>query len=793
MFACCIFTFLYVHAEESAGGLLFTSSKEKVDKRTSLLLFSDKFQKFENTFTLSFDLSILNSSQFGHIFHIINDSKQEVEFVFVNFYGVDSMYLDFHSPITHKSVQVPITKEDIDKESILHFDINFDLKADKASITFNNKVYICQPVGLENPSRLQFAFGLYGLNLDVPQMLIKNLHIRQEKGKSFFFPLDESAGGFAYDKIEKNKALVKNPEWIVNKHYFWQYRGRFTIGDKAGISYDEMNNCIRISDNDSLYYLYLRYDNVTRSKNDSAFDLTDSHLESNLLHSNTFSSQEGDVYRFGGYINHSYSNKIYLHNKKNSEWEPVDFTGDTIMPRFYSASGDGAGQDEKLLFGGFGNETGKEEHGGRNLYDLYVLNLIHKTITNLWNIKEIPKTEFIPSSNLILSKDKKYFYALCYAHQIAKTVGYLYRFDMKTGAYEIMSDSIGFTSEDMSTSVNLFFNRQLNEFYAVIQDLSEQNENRIQIYSLLAPPISKMQLGNSLHPQKLYPRIFLSIIVFILLLAGAFALWYFIHRKGKRNSKDELMKILHSPDSNELDRKQKQSAVYLFGIFTVYDRSGKDISFRFSMKMRVLFSLVLLNTKGETGISTDNLASILWPDKDVNDSKNIRGVTINRLRRIIEDIDGISLVHQNHQWCFALDKPFYSDWVEYSGIVQTLHHTVNPEQYNSLIERIVAIVRNGVFLANVNNSGIDSYKSDEEERLERLLKEYIVRLYDDRQYRKIIQLAPAFFAIDPLNEDVLNICIKSYSKLGKKEDAKIFFENYKRTHKMLTGEEYKES
>jgi lipopolysaccharide biosynthesis regulator YciM len=67
----------------------------------------------------------------------------------------------------------------------------------------------------------------------------------------------------------------------------------------------------------------------------------------------------------------------------------------------------------------------------------------------------------------------------------------------------------------------------------------------------------------------------------------------------------------------------------------------------------------------------------------------------------------------------------------------------------------------------------------------------MIYLYTDKQYQKIILLSSVYFAIDALNQEILDICMKSYQKLGKKEEAKSFLKNYKRTHKMLTGEEYK--
>jgi two-component SAPR family response regulator len=827
--ACCICSF-EAYAEGSSGGLLFTSSKEKVDKRTSLVLFGDKLQKFENTFSVSFDLSIWDISQFGHIFRVINKQRQEVEFVFVNFYGTDNMYLDFHSPITHESVQIPITKEDIDKKVTLHFDMKFNLTQDKVTIKLRNKEYTCAPVGLENPTFLQFAFGLYGLNLDVPQMLIRNLRIKGGKGKSFFFPLEEPEGDYAYDKIEKVKARVKNPEWIINKHFYWQKKTEFTVKNKACVTYDEANNRILIVNNDAIISYYPRYEKSENHSfgtlpsdfkvNDAIYDpysqqsyvfnakwtskpeikLNDLSVaflsdldERNFLHHNSFFSTTGDIYQFGGYANHSYYDKVSHYNVAIQQWEFVDFKGDRITPRFYSAVGDGLQPDEKLLFGGFGNETGKQEHGGHNLYDLHVLNLTKKTITRLWRLHDLPKMEFIPGNNLILSKDKKSFYALCYAHHIPKTTGYLYRFNLKDGSYDIMSDSINFTSEDMNTSVNLFYNKQMSEFYAVIREFSEKSkENKVQIYSLLSPPITKSYLEASMRSHRSYWWMLIAAVCLIVFASGAFALWYFYNKRKKEIRLKAQSDAIHLPLEEAYNRKiQKLSAVYVFGNFTVYDRKGMDISYRFSMKLRALFSLVLLNSNGESGISTENLTLTLWPDKDVNGAKNIRGVTINRLRNILEDIEGISLVHQNHQWFFVFEQPFYCDYLEYSNVLRSLQHSSGQESYLTHMEEIVAIVRNGAFLLSVHDPGVDNYKSKEEEKLGQLLKDYIIYLFADKQYQKIILISSTFFAVEALNEEILDVCIKSYNKLGKKEEAKSFLKNYKRTHKMLTGEEYK--
>jgi two-component SAPR family response regulator len=826
---CCICPFL-AYPEGAPGGLLFTSSAEKVDNRTSLVLFGDEPEKFEDSFTVGFDLSIWDANQFGHIFRVINQQKQEVEFVFVNFYGINRMYLDFHSPITHKSVQIPISKENIDKKEILHLDILFDIKEDKVNITLRDSVYTCSPVGLKNPSFLQFAFGLYGLNLDVPQMLIRNLHIRESKGKSFLFPLGESKGGFAYDRTGTVKAPVKNPVWTMDKHFYWQAKSKFNFKNKANVAYDETNNRILFISADTILCYYPRYDNTESHKagnilsglkmNDVIYnpysnlwhilgdaipdsstiilpdDLTLTFLnfsdERNSLHHNNFFSSTGGLYQFGGAGNHLYSNKISCYNNQKKQWEFVDFYGDAMTPRFYAAVGEGVHPDEKLIFGGFGNETGKQEHGGHNLYDLHLLNLRQKTVRKLWELREIPKVEFIPGNNLILSEDKKYFYALCYAHHVPNTTGYLYRFDLQNGSYDIMSDSVNFISEDTNTSVNLFYNKQMNEFYAIIREFSDKNETHVQVYSLLSPPITKSRLEDYIPIRELYWTLPWIIIPVAVLFVACLLLFFFYRRRKQRKEKAESSRLSHEDEQgHEQDRKVQKSAVYIFGNFTVYDKKGIDISNRFSMKVRAVFSLLLLYTNKDTGISTEKLTLKMWPDKILNEAKNVRGVTINRLRNIIEDIDGISLVHQNSQWFFTFEPPFYCDYLEYSGILHQLYS--DTEAYPALMEQLVDILCRGMFLSGVHDAGIDDKKSKEEEKVVQLLKDYIIYLYQEKQYQKIVLIAATFFMIDPLNEEILDICMKSCNKLGKKSEAKALFKSYKRTHEMLTGEVYKKA
>ncbi|HQB27635.1 MAG TPA: kelch repeat-containing protein [Paludibacter sp.] len=811
-------------AVEKTNGLLFSSSEEKVDNRTSLLFFDDKPLKIQDSLRLSFDISIWDFQRFGHIFRMIDERKKEVEFVFVNFYGDNQMYLDFHSPITHKSVQIPISKESIENKELLHIDFLFNLEQDKTIITIGDDQYICTPIGLENPSAIMLAFGLYGLNLDVPQMLLKNICIDTFKDKILKFPLGESSGNKVYAIKSREKATVRNPNWMINKHFYWQTKASFSVDKQVFVTYDPSLNQLLITNGDSLLFYNLRNDVFSQRHalhppqnfriNDVLFDArTDTLMlfgsepfslfqrelipnnfpityistdeATDALHHNSFLSQTSDVFIFGGYSNYTYSNSISKINLESLTHEELNFSGDPILPRLYSACA--VSGDDVYIFGGFGNETGKQEHVGRNLYDLYKLNLESQKITKLWELPEAPKFEFIPGKDLVLDHDENKFYAFCYAHYKSNTIGYLCRFDIDSGSYEFVSDSVSLKSEGMSSSVHLFFNALLQEFYVVIIELNENNHSDIKIYGLQSPPITQAYLSKVDARPKYSFMVGVAVTGLLLLVVLVIGAFLYLRRKkrSKAVSFEDVISLV--ADSEIFDTySQKHSSVYIFGNFTAFDKSGNDISYRFSSKLRSLFTLILLNSGYKTGITTEKLTSGLWPDKELSEAKNIRGVTINRFRSVLADLEGITLQHQNSQWFFEFEKNFYLDYFEYRLLINELS---NPDTVVSeeLLDKLYKILSKGTFLQSLQEQVFDTFKSTIEAELIELLKGQIDALYKRKYYHKVVQFASVYNMIDPTDKFVFDLCVKAYNKLDKKQESAIFINQYKKIYKNITG------
>lgn len=819
-----------MHSNTHINGLLFSSSAERINDRTSLILFDQQPLKLKDSFTVDFELSIWDVKQFGYIFRVINESKQEINFSFVNFYGNDKIYLDFHSPITHKSVLLPITLQDIDEKRWLPISIRFDLVADRAELKWKNQLYNCESIGLKNPSHIKLAFGLFGLNLDVPRMAIRNIAVSSENRKPINILLDEVAGENVRDMRGYVKGKVQNPNWLANRYYFWQEKLKLSSDSMTRIAYDERNNRVIIADKKAIHNYSMRYDireevliegypgtlppgeAIYDNKNGLLYAYnTDKAVEgrpsmaiidlknrtvnykngvigNRLHHHNSFIGMDNGLFIFGGYGNHSYSNNIYRYDAVNDRWEIVNLSGDAIFPRYFSATGQHYASSQILIMGGIGNESGKQEHGGVHLYDLYSVDLNTKQRSKIWELKEDFDGGFVPCGNLILDENRDYFYTLCYPQHQVNSVMQLYRFSLKDGSYQIVSDSIHVNAEQLETTVFLFYNKLMHEFYTVIRENSNDGRTSVRIYSLLSNPVTLAELMAGKRKPGFW---FLILVPVLMLLAGAA---FVIFRKRKKQEPE----LTESPDVVEIPEREpedqyhireveKKNAVMVFGDFTVFDRNGRDISYRFSSKLRSLFALILFYSIDDERISTEKLTADLWPDKDPDSAKNTRGVTINRLRGILADISGITLYHQNSKWYFAFDEEFYCDYIEYRNIAEKLK---DPEaDRNENMAWLLEILKRGTLYPGLQENWIDAHKHTFENEIYKILWEHMIRLNEQKRFARLVEFADVYFMNDPLNEDVLKLAVTALQKSGKRDQALILYNKFVTTYKKSMGED----
>ena len=209
------------------------------------------------------------------------------------------------------------------------------------------------------------------------------------------------------------------------------------------------------------------------------------------------------------------------------------------------------------------------------------------------------------------------------------------------------------------------------------------------------------------------------------------------------------------------------------------DRKGNDITPQFTGKLRQLFCIVL--QRGSAGISSRHLSSILWPDRPEEETKNVRGVTVNKLRKLLSQMDGISLVSREKRFYLETAKPFWCDYLRFQEILDMRH----PD-----MDRLVRILSRGRFLTEETDPVYDKLKESVESRVEPIMTAEMQRRFQLKHYSVCLTCADVIFGIDPLNEDALSCSVRSLLRMERSEEAKALYNRFISRYSRDYGEAY---
>jgi two-component SAPR family response regulator len=215
----------------------------------------------------------------------------------------------------------------------------------------------------------------------------------------------------------------------------------------------------------------------------------------------------------------------------------------------------------------------------------------------------------------------------------------------------------------------------------------------------------------------------------------------------------------------------------------VRDRKNRDITYLFSAKLKQVFC-VILQYSTEDGITSQRLSDILWPDKPASKVKNSRGVTINHLRKALNELDGIDLIYEKGCFRFVLTAEFYCDYTRCIEIISSINGL--EENRDELIE----ILNRGKFLKLTEDSSFDTFKEATEQKLEPVLLLEMEKSFAAESYQATIDLAELVFNIDPLNDTALAFQIKAMQKLKMNEEAKLRYQAFVIEYKKIIGNDY---
>lgn len=825
-------------------GLQFYGNEKRIADRSSFCVFTDKnIPAVTGKFNISFEYAAQNIESPGYIFYLKDFNgkdafnltyvydAQQVSFMFAQD-GKQIYYTHHHSLNKLHGKWMPISLE-------------IDMSNNRAEISIDNDKAILEDIGLNKKSFTpQLFFGMCDHILETASFSIRNLKISNHK-ETWDFPLNESSGEDVHDSEGRIIGCVTNPTWLINRSYYWKPLFQYYSSTPSGFAFATDKQEFYTYNQDSIitYNIYKRtsekhsympikttfpirlgmnfYDEAKsiiyayelngaetfiaemnpQTKTWKIINQNGINLQMHH-HSGLFNHQKQQFLFFGGYGNRQYYNTFITYDLKKERWDTLHFTGDEISPRFFAGITMNPDYKRAYIYGGKGNESGDQNVGIQYYYDLYELDIETKRIKKLWEHKA-PQTNRIPTRDMILSEDGKYIYLLAYPEYKPKTQLQLYRLSISDGSCEALGDSIPLTSEEIATNANLYFNSELEEFYCVIQEFEKYGESTTRIYSLSNPPIalSTVKLYDKQGSNMDKPFIWLYLIL-ILCIAGAASFFVFgIKRQLTKRKKHQEKRINSFQDNTISDTGVESTAltllpntittyknsISLFGTFTVIDKNGRDMTYMFSPKIRHIFLFILINSIAKDGVLSSDMNNLFWPDKPDDKIKNLKNVTMNHLRKTLQELEGIELTHQKGYFKLVLTEECHCDYHRFFLLTDGMK--CSPLTESETIE-IHNIFTQGKFLSNIEDSLFDYSKQQVESFTISLLSKQINTSYKSGRNSATIRFCNILFAIDPLSDIAMTYALCTYRRQSRSDKAIQLYSTFTKEYRKMMDEEY---
>lgn len=833
----------YIQSKSDVNyGLYFKAYEVEKEERTSLHLTSEGPFSFTDGFIIEFDFSFRPSYyDFGYILRIIGENNEHIDILLSRTQQGQEQIFYPNITAIYKSGQIlfdPTFKElGIDQSEWIKIRLVIDSKKKTFTLSINGTDFEKNDEYFEAFDVVDIAFGKnnnrsYQVS-DIPAMSLRDVVIKNLKEKNIYhWQLSQHTQIGVYDQFKKRFASCENPEWLMDYHSSWKEAGTFTTEPYPQISFNTQNNGVAIVDQHNYYEYNVLYDTVRKDtfingfppksyvnqllynplenkffmynfdEEVAVYDVENKKWNSDKIaptepvychHNHFFSTIDTTLYTFGGYGYHYYKNDINTYHFPTKTWQKVSNKSDTrISPRYLSGLGI---VDDKtiLIFGGYGNEGGKQELSPHNYYDLYTYDIETSTANKIWELDQA-QHNFVVANSLVVDTLNNCFYALCFPHQKFNTNIQLYRFSLTKPEYEILADSIPFQFSDVSSYADLYLTNDRKQLVAVTSYTNEKTESAtITIYTLSFPPLNRIDLFQKEAANSNY---IVWIICILVAISFVFILW---KRRVFSTPKAKKLNTNDKPDvkNTSLDlttevkfiNEQPSQAILLFGGFQAIDRESQVITGEFTPILKQLFLLILLYTlKDGKGISTVKLREILWFDKTNESAKNNRGVSLSKLRTIFEKIGDISISGKNSYWTIKFGTDVYCDY--YAALALMDHLSVSPNLPD--IKKFVSIVSAGELLPNLQTDWVDPFKSNFSNKLIDLLLSIIANATQlGLSQSLMIDIADAIFVHDSLNEDALKIKCTLLVEMGKNGLAQKAYASFIKEYQALFATEFK--
>ena len=806
-----VFCTLAAHSLYSQG-LMFNGMSHRIQERTSYDVFGSQRRTFEDSLKLSFDLYFLPGNNFGYIFRLKDKCNWNLSYES----NGDEVLLRLNEEGRISHIKAELSKSQVPNMHWKHMEVCFDFNSDSLYLSLSDQKY---RVSADLPDSMspQLIFGKSDFLIDVPNFAIRNLEI-SGAGARRFFPLNQLDGNIVYDSSRRIKGFVDNPNWLMNDALAWKKELSLKSETIAGACWNPVRQqlcyfneyCIYvydylsgkvsrteyaqscpvilklgsnfISQDGKWLYSYELYDekqpegavSVARLNLDTFQweSISTCRLDMPMNHHAGFvNPRNGEYSVFGGFGNMLYNGRFFSLDTFDGTWTLRDYDGDRIAPRYFTSIG--TDENSIYVFGGMGNDCGEQVVGRRYYYDLYSIDANSGTVELLWNLDWAGEDQ-VPVRRLIVDGDL--FYTLCYPEYKSKSNLKLFRYSIQNGEYEILGDEIPIVSDKMRTNANIFLDKDLGKFLALVLVFDDDIKSELTLYTLNYPALTREEILSLRKTENHILLLWVLICIALIAIAGL-SIWLTIVRYRRKNS---LKSYIRGREAKLFHQTVAPNAVYLFGDFTVTDRNGEDISNYFTPQLQTI--LILLIQRNIKGISSKRISTLLWPDKDEEKVKNSRGVAINSLRKVLSNLDGVDIIFEAGRYRIEFAPGAYCDYLDFSAALERKD-----------IATVITVASRGKYLNWVDDALFDTYKDRVDNNIVPLLHSELTARQKGSDHLAVVEIADILLSIDPLDEKALLASVRSLKKSRCIEDALVRYAAFCSEHKKSYGTEYKKA
>ena len=862
-------------AQAAPFGLGFYNNETVQDRRTSLDLTPERALTFRDNASLSFDFAFLpgHTNYFGYILRLVRNNTQNIDLLF------DKVRLPQGYFRMVAGDKAPFGNFKLDSAQLFNswnrVRLDFDYAHDRLVVHVNAAVFVQTGLHLSGTDSFRISFGACPVQqfktTDVPPVKIRDIRIAEGGKDRYHWPLDAEKGTVAAETVSGDDAAVMNPLWIRSTHYEWKPLDSLLVDGPASCAFDARDGVLYLIGKDSLsaYTLSsgdrraLPYNSGKQellAGNQSVYDPFDQRLynlypdqqlaavfdftslrwdaryhpgDINYWHFNKFcSATDSSIYMLNGYGHMLYKNSVFRYHIPTGKWEQVNFSGDTLIPRYLAAAGATERGDTVYSIGGYGSSSGQQILNPRTLYDMLRYDVRTRSVKKLFELSPGPAGEdFTFANSLVVDQRHGAWYGLIFNNEKYHSDLQLVKGSLSGPAYEAVGSKIPYPFHDIESFADLYYSAAAGKFLAVVfftdSTASRPAHTWVHLYSLDGPPEPYVAEPPTLVPPGHNYGIYIGIALLCVVAAGSV---FWLRRRlsaaattraasnapspgitaspfapgmptaAAVPARDDIPAASSAatpgspapspaapafnavaPDANP------RSAIYLFGDLQAFDTEGVDLTKQFSPLLKQLFLLIFLNSlKNKRGISSEKLNETLWFDKDEKSARNNRSVNIAKLKALLDKTGGCNLSKETGYWKIDVDpSTVHVDYLDYLSI------TDNRERVNKkAVEALAAITQRGSLLHDVEYPWLDPFKSD--------VSNHVIDTYlhfarqDPSDPEFMIKLADYIFYFDSVNEDAMSIKCRALVQLGKHSLARNTYVSFVKDYKQIYGEDFQQ-